>query len=102
VKFPDYRALITKSVAETGYDSFHPSACVPGLLKDRFYVLDGELSEKGEEAQALDWAKSLKESGKVFLAFRAGDRRVTVAELKNGELVDGVVLNVKPYIAASE
>jgi hypothetical protein len=102
VKFSDYSALITKSVAETGYDSFHPSACVPGLLKDRFYVLNGELSQAGEETLALDWAKSLKRSGKIFLAFRAGDRRVTVAELKDGELVDGVVLDVKPYIAASE
>jgi hypothetical protein len=102
VKFSDYSALITKSVAETGYDSFHPSACVPGLLKDRFHVLDGQLSEEGEEAVALAWAKSLTKAGRIFLAFRAGGRRVTVAELKDGELVDGIILDVKPYIEVPE
>ena len=98
MKFADYSGLITKSVAETGYDSFYPSACVPGLLKDQFHVLDRELSEEGEEVVALAWARSLKKSGRIFLAFRAGRRRVTVAELKDGKLVDGIILDVKPYI----
>jgi hypothetical protein len=102
MKFADYSGLITRSVAEIGYNSFHPSACVPGLLKDRFHVLDGELSEEGEEAVALAWAKSLKNTGRIFLAFRAGGRRVTVAELKDGELVDGIVLDVRPYMEVSE
>jgi len=98
MKFRDYCSLMTRSVAETGYDSFHPSACVPGVLRDRFHVLDGELREEGEESVALSWAEALtKKSGTVFLAFRGGKRRVTVVELKDGAVVDGLVIKVNPY-----
>lgn len=101
MKFRDYCSLMTKSVAETGYDSFHPSACVPGIFRDRFHVLDGELSEEGEESLALSWARSLAKSGTVFLAFRGGQRRVTVVELKDGTLADGLVIQVNPPVETS-
>jgi hypothetical protein len=98
MKFRDYCSLIAKSVAETGYDSFYPSACVPGFIKDKFHVLDGELTEIGEECVALTWAESLPtSSGKVFLAFRGGKRRVTVLELKGKAVLDSLVIQVNPY-----
>lgn len=101
--FRDYCSLIAKSVADTGYDAFRPSACVPSAAKDEFHVLDGELREEGEESIALSWGDSLtKKSGTVFLAFRGGERRVTVAELKDGALVEGLVIKVNPRSEASE
>lgn len=101
--FRDYCSLIAKSVAETGYDAFRPSACVPSAAKDEFHVLDGELREEGEESVALSWVDSLtKKSGAAFLAFRAGKRRVTVAELKDGVLVEALVIKVNPSSEAPE
>lgn len=95
--FRDYCSIIAESVAETGYDSFLPSACVPGFAKDEFHVLEGGLSEKGEERVALSWAESLpKNSTTVFLAFRAGERRVTVLELKENAVIAGLVIRVNP------
>ena len=98
MKFRDYCSLIAKSVAETGYDLFYPSACVPGFIKEKFYVLDGELTEGGEECVALTWAESLtKGSGAVFLAFRGGGRRVKVLELKGKAILESLVIQVNPY-----
>jgi hypothetical protein len=101
MKFSEYVDVIKKSVAQSGYSSFHPSACIPGVFKNQFHVLEGELREEGEESVAVAWAKTLKKSGKIFLAFRAGDRRVTVVELKDGEVADGLVIQVNPYTEVS-
>ncbi len=103
MKFQDYCSLTAQSVAEAGYDAFFPSACIPGLLKDKFYVLDGKLSEEGEEQLALTWAESLpKSSGTMFLAFRGGKRRVTVLEMKGHLMIDGLVIQVEPYSEQSK
>ena len=69
-----------------------------GFTKDNFHVLDGELAENGEECVALAWAESLsKGSGKVFLAFRTGGRRVTVLLLKDKVVLDNLVIQVAPH-----
>ncbi len=100
--FQDYCSLIQKSVAESGYDGFHPSACVPGIESDDHHVLESELTDEGEEAVALSWAESLARGSKtMFLAFRGGERRVTVLELKDGAVVEGLVIRVNPYTEVS-
>lgn len=103
MKFRDYCSLIADSVAETGYDSFYPSACVPGLLKDTFHVLEGELSEEGEERVATSWAESLsRNSNTMFLAFRSGSRKVAVLALKGHTVADRITIHVNPYSEESE
>lgn len=100
--FRDYCSLIANSVVETGYAAFRPSACVPDDTQDEFHVLDGGLSEDGQESVAFAWADSLpKKSGMVFLAYRGGDRKVLVVELKDGAFVHGIVIKVNPYAEAS-
>lgn len=91
-----------KSVAETGYNSFHPSACVPGLFRNKFHVLDCALKEDGEEVVALSWAKCLrKKSDTIYLAFRCGDRMVTVLKLKDDTVTDSLSIEVHPYLEDS-
>ena len=100
--FRDYLSIIAKSVAETGYDYFRPLACLPGSVREELLVLDGDLSDEGEESVALSWAESLaKNSDTIFLAFRGGKRRITVLELKDGAIIDGQVIQVNPYAEAS-
>ena len=95
--FHDYCSIIADSVAETGYDSFHPSACVPSDETDEFHVLDGELCEEGEEHLARSWAESLSEtSDTIFLAFRGGNRRVTVLELRTNAVINSIAMRVNP------
>ena len=100
--FRDYCSLIAQSVAETGYNQFRPSACIPSRTKDAFHVLECELSEEGEESAALSWAKSLsKNLSTTFVAFRGGGRRIAVVELKANAVVDGIVIHVNPHSEAS-
>ena len=48
--FSDYIEVITKSVCETGFDMFLPSLCTADGGEISMKVLNGELSEDGDEA----------------------------------------------------
>jgi hypothetical protein len=101
--FHEYVSLIAQSVAETGYDQFHPSACVSNSTDEKLHVLDGELTEEGEEAVALSWTESIsKTSDTIFLAFRGGKRTVAVIELKGGKVMDRKTIRVTPHEEDSE
>jgi hypothetical protein len=95
----DYASLIAKSVAETGYDAFRPSACVSSATKESMHVLETELSEGGEESLAREWAKSLEKcDSTLFAAYRAGDRVIAVVELRKASVVDKITIQVRPYV----
>ena len=95
--FEEYCQLIAESVAESGYDSFSPALCVPGE-EIRMCLLEGPLSEEGEEALAGEWVLEFTEPGKtVFLAFRSGRRVVTVLEIVGKVATRKRSINVLPY-----
>ena len=49
--FEEYIEIIKGSVAETGYDNFRPSLCIPGE-QIKMDVFDTSLSQAGEEILA--------------------------------------------------
>ena len=68
--FEEYIEIIKGSVAETGYDNFRPSLCIPGE-QIKMDVFDTSLSQAGEEILAKEWASQFTEQAKtLFLAFR--------------------------------
>jgi hypothetical protein len=93
----DYSSFIAKSVAETGYDYFRPSACISSPESEEMCILDIELKAEGEKSEAFRWGASLLREGAVlFLAFRSGDRVVTVAEIREQAVVGKVAIRVNP------
>jgi hypothetical protein len=93
-----YSAIIAKSVAETGYEHFKPSACVSTPDEEEMSVLDIELKEEGETSDALSWgATLLKEGAVLFLAYRSGNHVVTVAEVHGRSIVQKMNIHVRPH-----
>lgn len=93
-----YSELIAKSVAETGYDFFRPSACISSSEVNEMCVLDIALKEEGETTEALAWGASLlKEGATLFLAYRSGNRVVTVSEVREKEVVAKITIDVHAY-----
>jgi hypothetical protein len=89
---------MAKSVAETGYDFFLPSACISGADANEMCVLDIALKEEGEKAEALAWGASLvKEGAVLFLAYRTGNRLVTVAEVREKKVVAKMTISIRPH-----
>jgi len=79
--FEDYVQIIVTSVCETGYEAFLPSLCLVEGEQNTMMVLEGDLSEGGEEDLSKEWAATfMNDESNVFLAFRSGQRRVTVME----------------------
>jgi hypothetical protein len=93
-----YSELTAKSVAETGYDFFRPSACISSSDANEMCVLDIELKEEGEKTEALAWGASLlKEGSTLFIAYRSGNRVVTVSEVREKEVVAKMTINVRAH-----
>ena len=100
--FDQYVKLTKQSVAERGYNYFYPCACIVSNDTDEICVLDGALSDDGEEVVAKEWVATMLDSkniggGSVYLAFRAGNRTVVVCDIKDRAVVDKVWLQVEPY-----
>lgn len=97
MKFSEYVELIKGSVAEEGYDGFHPSMCQLGPAT-KLHVLDGELGPDGDEEAAKHWAGLFaSERGTLFLAYRSGGRRVDVCEIVGRDVTKKIGIEVKPY-----
>ena len=80
--FSDYHDLIKKSVCETGFDGFLPSLCTVDGDDITMKVLDGELSEQGDEEVAMSWAEQFMRDGRtVFVAYRSGRSTVAIVEI---------------------
>ena len=93
----DYCSLISGSVAETGYDSFRPSACVYSAESVQMHVLEVELKDEGDASAALTWGASLlKEGAVLYLAYRSGNRTVTVSAVRENKVVEKIVVRVRP------
>lgn len=98
MNFDDYFGVIVKSVSQTGYNAFLPSACVVEDGKVVMKVLEGDLSEDGEEELAWEWGSTFfKEALTVFLAYRRGQRTVTVLEFLGSEPIRKREIKVDPY-----
>ncbi len=98
MSFDDYSSLMAKSVSETGYDAFLPSACVVSEDTIEMKVLEGELSEDGEEDPAWEWAANFFEESKtVYLAYRRGQKTVTVLEFLGSKPLRKREIKVEPY-----
>ncbi len=96
--FDDYVEVIVKSVSETGYNAFLPSLCSVEGDKVAMSVLDGDIAEDGDELLAKEWAAEFLKNGKtVFLAFRQGQRTVTILEFLGSEPIRKQELKVNPY-----
>jgi hypothetical protein len=62
-------------------------------------VLDGEVSEGGDEQLAMSWAESFVRDGRtVFLAYRRGQRTITVLEILGADAVRKREIKVDPYM----
>ena len=97
MKFADYIEIIKDAVAHGGYDYFHRSLCEPSHGA-KLHVLDGGLLPDGDERIAKEWAANFAEKGKVlYLAYRAGERRVDVCEITDHNMTDKVHIVVNPY-----
>ncbi|HEY5742267.1 MAG TPA: hypothetical protein VIS99_06975 [Terrimicrobiaceae bacterium] len=93
--FEEYIEIIKGSVAETGYDNFRPSLCIPGE-QIKMDVFDTSLSQAGEEILAKEWASQFTEQDKtLFLAFRSGQRTITVIKIVGTEATkkQGIIVN---------
>ena len=97
--FQSYTELIKQSVADSGYDGFLPSLC---LLKDdaaELNVLDTNLNDDGDKTIALDWASQFTDSNqRLFCAYRIGNRRVEIVEVKGTEFTEKTHIEVLPYV----
>ena len=68
----------------------HRSLCEPSHGA-KLHVLDGGLLPDGDERIAKEWAANFAEKGKVlYLAYRAGERRVDVCEVTDHNVTDKV------------
>ena len=91
-----YVAVISESAAETGYDGFLPSMCVVGEDYE-LNVLQTELSPNGEETLAKDWAsKFTSDDSLIYLAYRSGDRIITIVEISGTNVTQKCALKIKP------
>jgi hypothetical protein len=91
--FGEYVEIIKQSISTEGYAQFHPSLCEPGR-ETRLHVLDCELSVSGEEAIAKEWAATFHRAGAIYIAYRAGERRVDVCEIRNRAVTEKLCIAV--------
>ncbi len=97
MSFDNYFSVMVKSVSETGYNAFLPSACVINGNEIEMKVLESDLSEDGEEALAWEWvANFFKEEKTVYLAYRRGQRTVTVLEFLGSNPLRKREIKVEP------
>jgi hypothetical protein len=86
--FENYCRLITDSARESGYDAFLPSLCSVYEGNIVMHVLDGDLSEDGDEVVAKEWAAMFMQDGDaLFLAYRRGRHTLSVEEFRASKLV---------------
>jgi hypothetical protein len=94
---PAYVKVICRSLSEQGYDHFYPSICAVEDTQVVMKVLYAELSEAGEEELALKWAESFFANEKtVFVAYRRGQRKVTVLENLGFDTIRKQEITVNP------
>ena len=97
--FDSYFDIIVESARERGYNAFLPSLCSVEDDNIVMKVLDGDISEDGDERLANEWATNFMQDGRtVFLAYRRGDRTVRVQEFLGSELVRAKQFILDPYV----
>lgn len=96
--FDSYFDIIVDSAREKGYNAFLPSLCSVEEDNIVMKVLDGDLSEDGDEVLANEWATNFMKDGRtVFLAFRRGDRTVRVQEFHGPDVIRAKQFILDPY-----
>jgi hypothetical protein len=97
--FESYFDIIVGSARMSGYDAFLPSLCSHEGDNIIMKVLEGEASDDGDEPRAKEWAANFVKDGRtVFLAYRRGQRTVTVQEFLGSESIRTKQFVLDPYV----
>lgn len=103
MNFEEYVSIVKDSVCETGYECFLPSLCHSGEAGDKMAVLQTELSEGGEEVLARKWAEEFAGPGEsIFMAYRCGQRKVSVIEIFGFNVLRKTTIAVEPYATEND
>lgn len=95
--FKRYVTLISESATNTGYDGFLPSICVAGDSVE-MNVLQTELTPTSDEDVAKEWAsKFVSDHSIVYLAYRSGERTITVIEIEDTNMTQKQRLTMRPH-----
>ena len=97
--FDSYFDVIVNSARETGYNAFLPSLCSIEADNIVMKVLEDDISDDGDEVVAKEWATNFMTDGRtVFLAYRRGNRTVSVQEFLGSTLVRAKQFTLDPYV----
>jgi hypothetical protein len=97
--FERYFDVIVDSACRAGYNAFLPSLCAVEDDNIVMKVLEGDISEDGDELLANEWATNFMKDGRsVFVAYRCGNRTVRVQEFLGSELIRAKQFMLDPYV----